>query len=228
MDAGRLSRVFAANVFGSFLCAREAVRRMSTRHAARAARSSMCLRRRPARCTERIRGLRCCQGRHRYLHHRSGEGSRCRRHPGECGAAGVIHTEIHASGGEPNRVDRVKSAVPMQRGGEAEEVPGRSCGCCPTRLHTRRARCWMSPAAVGRRQRRRGHAAAAGRARGIARERGRALNSAPASSKRPSWRGGRRARSAAGDSSGGKPRRSARPPPPVRRGPKAIASATAR
>jgi NAD(P)-dependent dehydrogenase (short-subunit alcohol dehydrogenase family) len=35
---------------------------------------------------------------------------------------GVIYTEIHASGGEPNRVDRVKSSVPMQRGGEAEEV----------------------------------------------------------------------------------------------------------
>jgi NAD(P)-dependent dehydrogenase (short-subunit alcohol dehydrogenase family) len=35
---------------------------------------------------------------------------------------GVIHTDIHASGGEPGRVDRVKSAVPMQRGGTAEEV----------------------------------------------------------------------------------------------------------
>ena len=35
---------------------------------------------------------------------------------------GVIYTDIHASGGEANRVDRVKSSVPMQRGGEAEEV----------------------------------------------------------------------------------------------------------
>jgi NAD(P)-dependent dehydrogenase (short-subunit alcohol dehydrogenase family) len=35
---------------------------------------------------------------------------------------GVIRTEIHASGGEPGRVDRVKSAIPMKRGGEAEEV----------------------------------------------------------------------------------------------------------
>ena len=35
---------------------------------------------------------------------------------------GVIYTDIHASGGEPGRVDRVKSAVPMQRGGTAEEV----------------------------------------------------------------------------------------------------------
>src|SRR6185295_7248230 len=34
----------------------------------------------------------------------------------------VIRTEIHGSGGEPNRVERVKSAVPMKRGGEPEEV----------------------------------------------------------------------------------------------------------
>jgi NAD(P)-dependent dehydrogenase (short-subunit alcohol dehydrogenase family) len=35
---------------------------------------------------------------------------------------GVIKTEIHASGGEPGRVERVKTSVPMQRGGEADEV----------------------------------------------------------------------------------------------------------
>jgi len=35
---------------------------------------------------------------------------------------GVIYTEIHASGGEPERVDRVKAAVPMKRGGDPEEV----------------------------------------------------------------------------------------------------------
>ena len=35
---------------------------------------------------------------------------------------GFIYTEMHASGGEPGRVDRVKTAVPMQRGGEAGEV----------------------------------------------------------------------------------------------------------
>ncbi|HET9578353.1 MAG TPA: SDR family oxidoreductase, partial [Usitatibacter sp.] len=35
---------------------------------------------------------------------------------------GVIYTDIHASGGEPARVERVKSAVPMKRGGEPEEV----------------------------------------------------------------------------------------------------------
>ena len=35
---------------------------------------------------------------------------------------GVIRTEIHASGGEPGRVDRVAKSVPMKRGGEPEEV----------------------------------------------------------------------------------------------------------
>ncbi|MCH8552892.1 MAG: glucose 1-dehydrogenase [Natronospirillum sp.] len=35
---------------------------------------------------------------------------------------GLIHTEMHASGGEPNRVDRLQSKIPMQRGGQPEEV----------------------------------------------------------------------------------------------------------
>jgi len=35
---------------------------------------------------------------------------------------GVIYTDIHASGGEPGRVDRIKGSVPMRRGGTADEV----------------------------------------------------------------------------------------------------------
>jgi NAD(P)-dependent dehydrogenase (short-subunit alcohol dehydrogenase family) len=35
---------------------------------------------------------------------------------------GFVYTDIHASGGEPNRVDRVKAFVPMKRGGQAHEV----------------------------------------------------------------------------------------------------------
>jgi NAD(P)-dependent dehydrogenase (short-subunit alcohol dehydrogenase family) len=35
---------------------------------------------------------------------------------------GFIYTELHAKGGEPGRVDRVKSSVPMRRGGQPEEV----------------------------------------------------------------------------------------------------------
>jgi NAD(P)-dependent dehydrogenase (short-subunit alcohol dehydrogenase family) len=35
---------------------------------------------------------------------------------------GIIYTDIHASGGEPGRVDRVKAFVPMRRGGQPDEV----------------------------------------------------------------------------------------------------------
>ena len=39
-----------------------------------------------------------------------------------CVRPGLIYTDIHADGGEPGRVDRVKSLLPMQRGGQPEEV----------------------------------------------------------------------------------------------------------
>ena len=35
---------------------------------------------------------------------------------------GLIHTDMHASGGEPGRIERLQSSVPMQRGGQPEEV----------------------------------------------------------------------------------------------------------
>ncbi|GAB7210041.1 hypothetical protein OS31_15470 [Dickeya oryzae] len=35
---------------------------------------------------------------------------------------GFIYTDIHADGGEPGRVDRIRQAIPMQRGGQPEEV----------------------------------------------------------------------------------------------------------
>ena len=35
---------------------------------------------------------------------------------------GLVYTDIHASGGEPKRVDRIKESVPMKRGGQVEEV----------------------------------------------------------------------------------------------------------
>ncbi len=52
---------------------------------------------------------------------------------------GFIYTEMHASGGEPNRVDRVKAHVPMRRGG-TPRWHARSSGCCPMGHHSRRAR----------------------------------------------------------------------------------------
>ena len=123
MDAARWNRVLAINVTGSFLCAREAIRRMSTKKggnggaivnissaasrigapgeyvdyaASKAAVEAFTigLAKEVAEEGIRVNGVR----------------------------PGVIYTSIHASGGEPGRVDRVKGAVPMKRGGQPEEV----------------------------------------------------------------------------------------------------------
>jgi NAD(P)-dependent dehydrogenase (short-subunit alcohol dehydrogenase family) len=39
-----------------------------------------------------------------------------------CVRPGFVHTEIHAAGGEPNRIERLRDGIPMKRGGEPEEV----------------------------------------------------------------------------------------------------------
>ena len=52
----------------------------------------------------------------------AGAGGCGARDPRKLRATGLIYTEMHASGGEPGRVDRVKSLLPMQRGGQPEEV----------------------------------------------------------------------------------------------------------
>ena len=123
MEAARFERVFATNVVGSFLCAREAVRRMSTRHGGRGGSivnvSSMASR---------------LGSPGEYVDYAASKGAidsltiGLSKEVAEEGIRvnavrpGVIHTEIHASGGEPGRVERVKSAVPMKRGGMPEEV----------------------------------------------------------------------------------------------------------
>ncbi|WP_245419124.1 hypothetical protein [Phyllobacterium endophyticum] len=57
-----------------------------------------------------------------------------------------MYTDMHASGGEPARVDRVKDSIPMGRGGQPEEVPGRSYGWQATKPPSSQARSSMSPA----------------------------------------------------------------------------------
>ena len=123
MDVGRWHRVLGANVIGTFLCAKEAVLRMSTKHggkggtivnissaasrlgspnefidyaAAKGAVDSMTIGLAKEVATEgiRVNAIR----------------------------PGLIYTDIHASAGEPGRVDRAKAGVPMQRGGTADEV----------------------------------------------------------------------------------------------------------
>jgi NAD(P)-dependent dehydrogenase (short-subunit alcohol dehydrogenase family) len=123
MEAARFERVFAVNILGSFLCAREAVRRMSTRHGGTGG---------------GIVNLSSAAARlgspGEYVDYAASKGAidsftiGLAREVAEEGIRvnavrpGVIYTGIHASGGEPGRVERVKAAVPMKRGGEAIEV----------------------------------------------------------------------------------------------------------
>ena len=123
MDAGRLQRVFAANVTGSFLCAREAVKRMSTKHGGAG-----------GAIVNVSSGAARLGSPGEYVDYAASKGAIDTFTIGlaqEVAQEGIrvnavrpgfIHTDIHASGGEPNRVDRVKVFVPMKRGGTADEV----------------------------------------------------------------------------------------------------------
>jgi NAD(P)-dependent dehydrogenase (short-subunit alcohol dehydrogenase family) len=123
MEAARWQRVLATNVTGSFLCAREAVRRMSTRLGGAGGAivnvSSMAARLgSPGEYVDYAASKGAIDSMTIGLAREvAAEGIRV-----NAVRPGVIYTDIHASGGEPGRVDRVKGSVPMQRGGTAEEV----------------------------------------------------------------------------------------------------------
>lgn len=123
MDMARLQRVFAVNVTGTFLCCREAVKRMARKHGGEGGSivnvSSMASR---------------LGSPNEYIDYAAAKGAVDSLTIGlakEVAADGIrvnavrpglINTEIHASGGEPGRVARLQSAIPLGRGGEAEEV----------------------------------------------------------------------------------------------------------
>ncbi|MGZ5088285.1 MAG: SDR family oxidoreductase [Usitatibacter sp.] len=123
MDAERFERVLATNVTGALLCAREAVRRMSTRHGGKGGGivnvGSMASKLgSPGEYVDSAASQGAIDSLTIGLAKEvAAEGIRV-----NAVRPGVIYTEIHASGGEAGRVDRVKSAVPMQRGGQPEEV----------------------------------------------------------------------------------------------------------
>ena len=123
VDAARLQRILATNVTGAFICAREAVKRMSTRHGGSggaivnlSSRASVLGS--PGEYVDYAASKAAVDTLTIGLAQEvAQEGIRV-----NTVRPGFIYTEMHASGGEPNRVDRVKAFVPMRRGGQPEEV----------------------------------------------------------------------------------------------------------
>jgi NAD(P)-dependent dehydrogenase (short-subunit alcohol dehydrogenase family) len=123
MTAERINRVLRVNVTGAFLCAREAVRRMSTARGGRG-----------GAIVNVSSGASRLGSPGEYVDYAASKGAidtltvGLSREVAEEGIRvnavrpGFIYTDIHASGGEPARVDRVKAFVPMKRGGDPSEV----------------------------------------------------------------------------------------------------------
>ena len=123
MDAARLNRVLTTNVTGSFICAREAVRRMSTKHGGRG-----------GAIVNVSSGAARLGSPGEYVDYAASKGAidtftlGLAREVATEGVRvnavrpGIIETDIHASGGIPDRARQMAPAVPMQRAGSAEEV----------------------------------------------------------------------------------------------------------
>ncbi|REK12553.1 MAG: short chain dehydrogenase [Planctomycetota bacterium] len=123
MTLERLERMFATNVFGAILCAREAVRRMSTRHGGRGG------------AIVNVSSAAARLGSPgEYVDYAASKGAIDTFTIGlakEVAAEGIrvngvrpgiIDTESHAAGGEPGRIERIAPTLPLQRAGTVDEV----------------------------------------------------------------------------------------------------------
>ena len=125
MDAARMRRILDANTIGTMLCAREAVRRMSTRLGGRGG----------AIVTVSSAAARWGSP-NEYVDYAASKGAVDTFTVGlarEVAAEGIrvnavrpgtIHTTMHADGGEPGRIDRLAPSIPLGRGGTVDEVAG--------------------------------------------------------------------------------------------------------
>ena len=123
MDASRINRMLSTNVTGYFLCCREAIRRMSNKHGGHGG-SIVNVSSAAARIGSAGE----------YVDYAASKGAIDTLTRGlalevadegirvNCVRPGFIHTEMHADGGEPNRVDRLAETIPLKRGGTPEEV----------------------------------------------------------------------------------------------------------
>ncbi len=123
MSVERFERVFATNVIGTFLCAKEAVKRMSLQNGGNG-----------GAIVNVSSKASTHGGPFEYVDYASSKGAVDTFTMGlakevatdgirvNAVRPGVIYTDIHASGGEAGRVDRIAPTVPMKRGGEPEEV----------------------------------------------------------------------------------------------------------
>jgi NAD(P)-dependent dehydrogenase (short-subunit alcohol dehydrogenase family) len=123
MDAARLQRMFAINVFGSFYCAREAVRRMSIKHGGRGG-AIVNLSSAAARIGSPGQYVDYAAAKGAIDVFTIGLAKEVATEGIRVNAVrpGIIETEIHASGGLPDRARQMAPLVPMQRAGSAEEV----------------------------------------------------------------------------------------------------------
>jgi NAD(P)-dependent dehydrogenase (short-subunit alcohol dehydrogenase family) len=123
ITASQLEWIFAINVIGSFLCAREAVKRMSTANGGKGG------------AIVNVSSMASKHGSpNEYLDYAASKGAIDTFTMGlakevanegirvNAVRPGLIHTDIHASGGEPGRIERLKDSIPMKRGGNPEEV----------------------------------------------------------------------------------------------------------
>lgn len=123
ISEARFSEVLNTNVMSCFLCSKEAVKRMSTRHGGTGG------------VIVNVSSMAAKSGSpNEYVDYAASKGavdSLTRGLALEVAAEGIrvngvrpglIYTDMHAAGGEPDRVDRLKAKIPMQRGGEAVEV----------------------------------------------------------------------------------------------------------